>query len=326
MADAAKQVMFTGGDVDELRVEQFSMTDLHPSPLSDGEVRVAVRHVSLDPYVRLRLRTLPVDKAVPGQAVGEVVESRSARLPVGTIVTGEMSWSTETTVSHERLTAVEVHAGIPLQHYVGLLGLSGITAYFGMCEVCRPRPGDRVVVSGAYGGVGQVAAQIAKLSGAKVLGIVSSADKRSRLAAMGVDAVVYRNPDWVSELRQWGPNGVDIYFDNVWGSISDTVVPEVRPNGLVAICGQISGYDETRIPPLDIDWYLLLTRSLTMRGFRAVDYLDRYPEARRRLAEWYLEGSVRQDLEVIDGLAAAADGFLRLLTRGTIGKATVAVS
>jgi NADPH:quinone reductase len=321
-----QEIRYRTADEERLARENFALVSRPPDPLRDGTVRVAITHLSLDPYVRLLLRTLAPEGSVRGQALGRVVETASSAFSVGDIVSGELVWATEAVTEADRLTRVVPHPEIPLHHYVGLLGLSGITAYFGMQAVCNPQQGQDIVVSGAYGGVGQVAIQIARLHGARVLGIVGSQEKQERVRALGGDAILYTDPNWGSELRAWTDAGIDTYFDNVWGSVSEVVIPEIRERGLIAICGQISGYERGRIPPLDIDWYLLLTRSLTMRGFRAIDYLSRYQEARDELASWFLAGDLRQDVDLFAGLEAVPDAFVSVLNSGTVGKAIVAIA
>jgi NADPH-dependent curcumin reductase CurA len=290
-----------------------------------GEVLVRVHYFSLDPYQRIYLRALAEGAVPPAGAVGQVVTSRSDLLPEGTWVTGELGWCDHAVADAASLTVVEPDPDVPLHHYVGMLGLSGITAYFGTTRVLRPRPGERIVVSGAFGGVGQIAAQIVRRCGAEVLGIVGSVEKRAALARLGVDSVDHHDPEWVHSLAAWAPDGVDGYFDNVWGDTAARVVEQLRPRGRIALCGQMTGLSNGRVPPLDIDWYLLLTRSLTLQGFRAVDYLDSYPLARAELADWYRRGEIGQEVNLVDGLSGAGQAFEDMINARSIGKTIVRV-
>lgn len=288
-----------------------------------GEVVVRVDHVSLDPYQKIRLRALAAGATPPAGAVGQVVASRDAALPEGTWVTGELGWADYALAAGERLTVIHPAPDIPLHHYVGLLGLSGLTAFFGMTRVLRPRAGEKIVVSGAYGGVGQVACQIARRAGADVLGLAGGGDKRAALSELGVPSVDYRADGWVTELSSWAPEGIDGYFDNVWGATSSRVVEQLRPLGRIALCGQMSGLAGGRVPPLDIDWYLILTRSLTLQGFRTVDYLEHWPHARLQLAQWFRHGEIRQEVRLVEGLERAGAAFEDLLSGRSVGKIIV---
>jgi NADPH-dependent curcumin reductase CurA len=296
-----------------------------PEPAA-GEVLVHIHYFSLDPYQRIYLRALGAGAVPPAGAVGQVVASRSELVPVSAWVTGELGWCDHAVADAESLTVFDPDPDVPLHHYVGMLGLSGLTAYFGTTRVLRPRPGERVVVSGAFGGVGQIAAQIARRSGAEVLGIVGSAEKRDALARLGLDSVNHHDPEWVHALAKWAPDGVDGYFDNVWGDTAARVVEQLRPLGRIALCGQMTGLSNGRVPPLDIDWFLLLTRSLTLQGFRAVDYVDSYALARAELADWYRRGEIDQEVNLIDGLSAAGQAFEDLLNARTVGKTIVRAS
>jgi NADPH-dependent curcumin reductase CurA len=288
-----------------------------------GELLVRVHFFSLDPYQRIRMRALDAEDVPPAGAVGQVVSSGSPRVPEGAWVAGELGWRDLALVPADEVDVFEPRPGVPLHHYVGLLGLSGLTAYFGTTEVLRPRAGERIVVSGASGGVGQIAAQITRLLGADVRGIVGSEEKRAALLERGISSVLHREADWAGQLEEWAPDGVDGYFDNVWGEISSRVVERLRPLGRVALCGQMTGLASGRVPPLDIDWYLILTRSLTLRGFRAVDFRERYAEAREQLATWYLAGELDQRVRLVDGLERAGAAFEDLLNARSLGKAIV---
>jgi NADPH-dependent curcumin reductase CurA len=156
-----------------------------------------------------------------------------------------------------------------------------------------------------------------------VLGIVGSPAKRAALLELGIESVGHDQSDWVCQLDEWAPGGVDGYFDNVWGQISSRVVERLRPLGRIALCGQMTGLASGRVPPLDIDWYLILTRSLTLRGFRAVDYQHLYSRARQQRADWYLRGELEQRVRLVDGLERAGTGFDDLLDARTLGKTIV---
>jgi NADPH-dependent curcumin reductase CurA len=291
-----------------------------------GEVVVEVHHFSLDPYQRIRMRFLGAGGVPPAGMVGRVVASRSDQLSEGAWVIGDGLWADHLVVPADRLTVVEPHPEVPLHHHVGLLGLTGLTAFFGVTEVARPQPGEKVAVTGAYGGVGQVASQIARLAGADVLGLVGSPEKITGLEGLGVAALSYADPEWTSRLAAWAPEGVDVLFDNVWGQTAARVVEQLKPLGRIALCGQMSSLASTAVPPLPIDdWFRFVTRSLTMRGFRGADFAARFQEGREQLVAWYLSGELRQEVDVARGLVAAGATFADLVDGRLVGKAVVDV-
>jgi NADPH-dependent curcumin reductase CurA len=323
MNDVARAVRLTRAGRQPVTADGLEVTELGTPRPGAGEVLVRVHHFSLDPYQRIRMRELDTGEVPPAGAVGQVLASRTAQVAEGAWVLGELGWRDLAVVPAEQVEVFEPHPDVPLHHYVGLLGLSGLTAYFGTTEVLRPDAGERIVVSGASGGVGQIAAQVAALLGARVLGIVGSPDKQAALLERGIESVIHRDQDWTEQLEAWAPDGVDGYFDNVWGPVSSRVVERLRPLGRIALCGQMTGLSSGRVPPLDIDWYLLLTRSLRLQGFRAVDYRSRYPEARAALARWYLDGRLEQKVRLVAGLEQAGAAFEDLINARATGKTIV---
>lgn len=327
MTGVLTEVRLIRGGLESVSADSFALAQRPMPEPGPGEALIRIRAVSLDPYQRIRMRGLEAGSVPPAGCFGQVVASRAPHLPDGAWVTGELGWADHAAAPASALTRVVADdPRIPAHAHVGLLGLSGITAYFGTTRVLRPEPGERIVVSGAYGGVGQVALQIARLRGAEVLGIVSSADKLAALGKHALAAVDRSHSEWTDALDAWAPDGVDGYFDNVWGEVASRVVERLRPLGRIALCGQMTGLAAGRVPPLDIDWYLILTRSLTLQGFRAVDYPAEYDAARAQLAEWYLAGRLTQDVNIVDGLAGAPAAFEALLAGRTLGKTVVEIS
>lgn len=319
----AQQVVLTRSGALAVEPDAFAVVDVDLPEPGAGEALVQVLALSLDPYQRLRMRALDAGGVLPGGVVGRVL---GGSLPEGTLVTGDLGWRSASVVAVDALTLVQEQPGIDLHHHVGVLGLSGLTAWFGVTRVLRPRPGERIVVSGAYGGVGQVAVQLALAAGASVAAIAGGPRKCAAVAALGATPLDHRSPDWGAALEQWAPDGVDGYFDNVWGEVAARVVQLLRPLGRIALCGQMAGLTAGgQVPPLDIDWYLILTRSLTLQGFRTVDYLPDYAQARTELARLVQDGALRQDVELVDGLAAAGAAFTRLTAGEVLGKAVVRV-
>jgi NADPH-dependent curcumin reductase CurA len=319
----AQQVVLTRSGALPVEPSAFALADVDLPAPGPGEALVQVLALSLDPYQRLRMRALDAGGVLPGGGVGRVL---AGDLPTGTLVTGDFGWRSHAVLDVGALVVVEDHPGIETHHHVGLLGLSGLTAWFGVTRVLRPQPGEKIVVSGAYGGVGQVAVQLALAAGASVAGIAGGAQKCAAVAALGATPLDHRSPLWVSSLEAWAPDGVDGYFDNVWGDVASRVVEHLRPLGRIALCGQMAGLTAGgQVPPLDIDWYLILTRSLTLQGFRTVDYLADYAQARKEIAQLLLDGKLHQEVEVVDGLGAAGEAFTRLTSGQVLGKAVVRV-
>lgn len=317
----AQQVVLTRDGALPVSPESFAVADVDlPSP-GPADVLVEVLAFSLDPYQRLRMRASGVGDVLPAGGVGRVL---SGSLPEGTLVTGDFGWRSHIVLDAASVVVTEDLPGVDLHHHVGLLGLSGLTAWFGVTRVLRPQPGEKIVISGAYGGVGQVAVQLSVAAGASVLAIASG--KTAELTALGATPLDRRSDSWVSELAEWAPAGVDGYYDNVWGDVSARVVEQLRPLGRIALCGQMAGLTAGgQVPPLDIDWYLILTRSLTLQGFRTVDYLPDYAAARKEIAALLLDRKLKQEVEVFDGLAAAGGAFTLLTSGQVLGKAVVRV-
>ena len=218
-------------------------------------------------------------------------------------------------------------AGIPLPHLLSVYGTTGITAYFGMLDVARPRAGDAVVVSGAAGATGSVAGQIATIQGARVVGIAGTHEKCAWLTdELGFDAAVnYRTEDVAARLRATCPDGIDVFFDNVGGAILDTVLTRLAIGGRVALCGAISNYNALDDPTPLYGYMQLVVKRARIQGFLLLDYLDRIPEAVLQLVEWVGAGRLRWRDHIVDGLDAAPRALNMLFTGENTGKLMVRV-
>ncbi|MFF7154762.1 zinc-binding dehydrogenase [Streptomyces sp. NPDC008139] len=321
-----REARLTHDGAEPLTAGSFEVAERGLPPAVDGEILVEVRYASLDPSQRIRLRSEGAGFVPPAGVVGTVVESRSDAFDVGDTVTAPGAWATTVTVPAASAERYDAPDGVALHHAVGLLGLTGLTAYFGVRRVLRPRRGEKIVVTGAFGGVGQVAAQLIAASGADVLGVVGGPDKAHGLKRLGITAVDHRAPDWTAEVDRWAPEGLHAVFDNVWGETSARLVERLRPLGRVALCGQMSGIGEAVVPPLPLDnWFRLVTRSLTVQGFRAADFAAENADARRALADMIASGALDQEIHLAPGLSAAGPAFADLLTGRVVGKLVVAV-
>ncbi len=298
-----------------------------PEP-GDGEVLVKVLYLSLDPAMRGWMTDMPsyippvaIGEVMRALGAGEVIASRHPDIAVGDHVTGLLGVQ-EYAVAHGA-AVMKVDASLaPLPVYLGTLGMPGMTAYFGLLDIGHPEAGETVVVSGAAGAVGGIVGQIAKLKGARVVGIAGGAEKcRHLVEELGFDAAIdYKAEDVGAALRRDCPNGVDVYFDNVGGEILDAALANIARNGRVIICGAISQYNATSAMRGPANYLALLVKHASMTGFVVSDYGARYGEGAREMAAWLSSGKLVSREEVLSGLENFPDALLRLFTGGNTGK------
>ena len=304
-----------------------------PEP-GPGEVLVRTVYLSVDPYMRGRMRDAKsyaepweVDEPLEGAVVGEVVESNGGGFDEGDVVTGDLEWADYATAPGSELTAVDPDLA-PISTATSVLGMTGRTAFFGTREVAEPTAGDTFVVSGAAGAVGSVAGQLAKMAGARVVGFTGSDEKVAFLEdELGFDAAInYKQTEnYRAALDDAAPDGVDAYFDNVGGPITDAVFTRLNVDARVAICGQISLYNATEIPTGPRKLPALIESRATVEGFLVNDFAARFEGATRQLAAWVGDGTIQYRETVTDGLENAPDAFLGLFDGDNIGKQLVKV-
>ncbi|ALD21306.1 NADP-dependent oxidoreductase [Hymenobacter sp. DG25A] len=314
---------------DNFRFEEQAI----PQPQA-GQVLLKTRYASVDPYMRGRMSAgksyvapFEVGQPISGGVVAEVVESHNEQLPVGSIVVGNLPWQEYSVSGGQGLTRVPADQA-PLSYYLGLLGMTGLTAYFGLLDICQPKPGETVVVSGAAGAVGMVVGQLAKIKGARVIGTAGSDEKVAYLKQLGFDeAINYKTtPDIAQALAAAAPNGVDCYFDNVGGAITDAVYDLLNKHARIALCGQISMYNATSVPMGPRPEPKLLKTSSLLKGFIVSDYLERWPEGIQHLAEWYQQGKLQAEETITEGFDQLPAAFLGLFQGENTGKAIVKVA
>lgn len=314
--------------------DNFAIVDAELPQPRDGEVLVRTRYLSVDPYMRGRMSDrksyvapFAVNEVMNGGVVGEVIESRSAAFKPGDIVTGQLPWQLYTVAKAAELRKIDPNLA-PVTTALGVLGMPGLTAYFGLMDIGKPREGETVVVSGAAGAVGMTVCQIAKIQGCRVVGIAGSDEKNEYLEhELWVDRTInYKTAvDMKQALKDACPNGVDIYFDNVGGSVSDAVLPLVNKGARIIICGQISLYnlEQPDVGPRPQP-YLLVNRAL-MQGFIITDYAPRFAEGVIQLGRWLAEGKMKYAENIVDGFENTPQAFLGLFSGENLGKQLVRV-
>lgn len=316
--------------------ESTTRLETVPVPeLEEGQALVKVRYLSIDPTIRTWMDDVPsylppiqIDEVIRSGGVGEIVESRSAAYQPGQMVFGMTGWQDYVVIDGGDGAMQVLPDGVPPGMAIGILGVTGMTAYFGMTDVGRVADGDVVVVSGAAGATGSAAGQIAKIKGAKkVVGIAGGAEKCAHIVdELGFDeAIDYKNEDVAKRLRQACPDGIDLYFDNVGGSILNDCLANLAMRGRVVLCGAISTYNSDEPPPGPSNYLTLLVNRGRMEGFIILDYLDRFPDAQIEMAGWITEGKIKSSEHVVEGLEKAPDALNLLFSGGNTGKVIVAL-
>lgn len=316
-----------------VELSNFKLVHTRVSNLEEGEMLIKTRYLTVDPYMRGRMSDRPsyiepfeIDKAITGEIVGEIVESKNAHFHPGDFVIGFMNWADFNISDGKNLRTLDPQITSP-STALGVLGMPGLTAYFGLLKIGQPKKGETLVVSGAAGAVGSVVGQIGKIYGCTVVGIAGSEDKiRYIEQELGFDAGInYKSDSFLKDLTKACPNGVDIYFDNVGGEISDAVIMRINSHARVVLCGQISMYNAEKIemgPRLN---WILLTKSALMQGFIVTDFAAHYAEGMKQLNQWVHEGRIKYRENFIEGLENAPKAFLGLFKGENIGKQLVKV-
>lgn len=312
--------------------DNVTFRDMPLGPLEAGEVRLRNLYLSLDPAIRGWMDDAPnyiepiaLGDTVRSSVIGRVVASAHPGFAEGDVAMTMGGWEAYTTVHGDTLNPLDESSAVPLSLFLGILGPTGLTAYFGLLEVGRPRPGETVLVSAAAGAVGSVVGQIARMQGCRVVGLAGTDDKCAWLTdELGFDgAVNYRScGDITGAIATACPEGVDVYFDNVGGDILDAALANMNKHGRVAVCGWISTYNAAELPPLGNLWQLV-AQSVTMQGFVVLDYLERFPEGIAQLAEWVRSGQLHFREEIVDGLDQVLPTFLRLFDGSNRGKLVI---
>jgi NADPH:quinone reductase len=305
-----------------------------PQP-SQGEVLIKTLYLSVDPYMRGRMsdaksyvQPFALNEALSGGVVGEVIDSKSEHFKKGDFVVGMLPWQEYSLANEKEVRAVNPSIA-PLSTHLSVLGLTGLTAYFGLLDIGQPKKEETVVVSGAAGAVGSVVGQIAKIKGARVVGIAGSDEKVQYLKeTLGFDeAINYKDYDDIySTLKEACPNGIDVYFENVGGEIGDAAISLLNKHGRVPVCGAISSYNKTDRDLGPRVQTKLIKSSALMKGFVVNDYSDRFKEGATQLGQWLSEGKLQYEETITEGFENVTDAFLGLFEGKNLGKQLVKVA
>jgi NADPH-dependent curcumin reductase CurA len=329
MSEINRQILLVSRPQGAASADNFRLVEAPLAPLADGEFRVRNHYLSLDPYMRGRMSDSksyaapqPLNEVMIGGTAGEVVESKHPSFAVGDKVTGMFGWQEFGTSDGRGITKVD-DTRVPLSAYLGVVGMTGVTAWYGLNRIIAPQAGETVVVSAASGAVGSVVGQLAKLAGCRAVGIAGGEEKcRYVVQTLGFDACVdYKAGRLCEDLEKATPNGVDGCFENVGGVVFDTTLARMNAHGRIAVCGMISRYDPNHAALANAG--AILTQRLALRGFIVYEHPDVWPEALKQLGELVAYRKLHYRESVAEGLEAAPQAFLGMLEGRNFGKQIV---
>lgn len=329
-----QRIVLASRPTGEPSAENFRLEDAPLALLTDGEIRVQHSYLSLDPYMRGRMSDAknyaepqPINQTMIGGTVGEVVESRNPKFTVGDKVVGMGGWQLYSTATGSGDVTKVDSAQIPLSAYLGVVGMPGMTAWYGLNKICEPKAGETVCVDAASGAVGSAVGQLAKLKGCHVVGIAGGSEKCAHVVNdLGFDACIdYKaSPDpadFYAALKAATPSGIDGHFENVGGSIMDAVMLRMNAFGRVALCGMISGYNGAPIPMAAPT--LILRSRLKLQGFIVSEHMPLWPEGLGEMGALVAAGKIKFRESISEGIASAPQAFFDLLKGRNFGKQLV---
>jgi NADPH-dependent curcumin reductase CurA len=334
MAQKNLQVLLANRPYGWVQESDFRIVESDLPALQDGEVLVKNLYLSLDPYMRGRMSERKsyapparLGEVMVGGTVGEVVESRNPTFQVGDAVLGYFGWQRYGISSGKGLQKLPKNPQIPLSAYLGVVGMPGITAWVGLMQIGRPKPGETVVVSSAAGAVGSVVGQLAKSKGCRAVGIAGGKAKCDYVVQeLGFDACVdYKAGHLAQDLAQAAPQGIDIDFENVGGEILDTILEQLNAFARIPLCGHVSQYNATE-PYRLRNFSSLLTNRATLQGFIVSEHTDLWPQAVQELSPLLTAGKLKYRESVAEGLTNAPAAFISMLKGENLGKQLVKLS
>ena len=313
--------------------DDFELVDRPVPELTDGQVLVRNLYLSCDPTQRgwvgrdTYLPAVKIGEVMRSVGAGEVIESRDGRFDPGQLVQGMLGWQDFAVVEPSRAAVSPLLPGIPIEASLSVLGLNGLTAYFGLLEIGRPNAGETVVVSAAAGATGSLAGQIALIKGCRVVGIAGGEGKCGWIRELGFQEVIdYKAEDVLARLCETCSDGIDIYFDNVGGELLNGALACLAMHGRVVLCGAIARYNDTAIEPGPSNYGQLIVQRGRMEGFIVLDYYHRATEAIPILYGWMTEGKLKHRTDVVHGLENAPTALMRLFTGENQGKQVVKIA
>jgi NADPH-dependent curcumin reductase len=310
-------------------VDNFRLESAPIPSISAGQVLVRNHYLSLDPYMRMRMEDVKsyaapqaLDAVMVGGTAGEVVASNNPKFAVGDKVVGMLGWSEMGVDDGSMLKKVDT-THIPLSAYLGAVGMPGMTAWYGLTQIIKPKEGDTIAVSAASGAVGGVVGQLAKARGCRVIGIAGGKEKCSYVMdELGFDACIdYKGGNLYKDVKAAAPNGIDGLFENVGGVVMDAVLARMNPFGRIALCGLISGYDGEPMPIHNMR--VLLSMRLTLQGFIVSEHMELWPQGLTETGTLVATGKIKYRETIADGLSKAPEAFLGLLRGKNFGKQLV---
>ena len=335
MGETNRRIVLVERPTEAVQSTHFRLEQGNRTPCPEECVVVRNLYFSIDPTIRdwmderkSYLPPIAIGAPIRSGVLGEVVESRVDGWRAGDLTATLGTWE-EYSVVHKRMLGRKIVPveGVPLTGQLSVLGGNGLTAYYGMCEVGKPESGETVLVSAAAGGVGSVAGQIARIHGARVVGVAGSDEKCAWLVdELSFDAAFnYKREDLCDAIRRTCPDGVDVFFDNVGGQILNAALAHINLHARVVLCGAISQLGAKMLPPGPANYVYLLTKRATMRGFVTMDYASRWSETSATLADWVREDKLRWRDHIVDGLENAPAALIGLFAGDNIGKMLVRV-
>ncbi|MFN8185291.1 MAG: NADP-dependent oxidoreductase [Candidatus Nanopelagicales bacterium] len=325
----SRRITLSSRPQNKVELTDFGTDEVELPPLAEGQVLVDVEYLSIDPTIRgwlsydTYLPKIGIGEVIRSAGAGEVIESRNERFPVGTRVFGMPGWQTHAVLDG----GVPIPEGVTYEQALSVFGVTGLTAYVGLQDIGKPQPGETVVVSGAAGGVGSIAGQIAKIMGARVVGLAGSPEKcRWVVDELGFDECIdYRAEDIGAGLSRTCPGGIDVYFDNVGGETLNQVLARINDHARIILCGAISQYDTDRPAPGPANLINAIPRRALLKGFIILDHMDRAAEATQVMGGWLREGRLVSKTYVRDGLDSAPAALQDLFSGANVGKTLVRV-
>ncbi|XP_014218532.1 prostaglandin reductase 1-like [Copidosoma floridanum] len=338
LATVAKKYVYTKHFADQPKPTDLRLVEEQLPPLKDGDILVEAEYLSVDPYMRVYTLRLPLGSTMIGGQVAKILESKNPDYPVGKRIVGYMGWRSHT-VLNPNLPPPKEQFSIEKPYLLpdigelspslglGVLGMTGNTAYFGLMDVCKPKAGETLVISGAAGAVGSHVGQIAKIHGLKTIGIAGSDSKCKWLVdELSFDnAINYKKQNVAAALKEAAADGIDCYFDNVGGDISTAVIYQMRHFGRVSICGSICSYNDAQLPKTRILQPAFVFKQLRMEGFVVSRWNDRWFEGIERNMQWIREGKLKYKETVTEGFENMFRAFHGMMKGENFGKAVVKV-